>query len=107
MDRLQAHEQVSLSMDPLLTAKAIAKVLGVHPRTLSRLAQSSSFPQPIRFGRSLRWRADQVLAWLMSRVQVPSPAPFIRVVLARATVRNTLWISKPIARSSTDAIVLR
>ena len=64
MDRLREHEQVSLPMDPLLTPKAVAKFLSVHPRTLTRLALTSSFPQPIRIGRSLRWRADQISAWL-------------------------------------------
>ena len=64
VDRLREREQVSLTMDPLLTPKAVAKFLSVHPRTLSRLAHSSEFPQPIRIGRSLRWRADQISAWL-------------------------------------------
>ena len=58
------HEQVSLTMDPLLTPKAVAKFLSVHPRTLTRLALTSSFPPPIRIGRSLRWRADQLQSWI-------------------------------------------
>jgi len=51
---------------PLLTPLDVATLLGVHQRTLSRLAAdpSSRFPSPIRIGRSLRWRADQLGAWM-------------------------------------------
>jgi len=66
------HEQVSHSMDAtaefarLLTTEEVACVLKVHPRTLMRVAQDprARFPKPLRLGRIVRWRADQLHAWM-------------------------------------------
>jgi prophage regulatory protein len=48
----------------LLTADEVAAMLGVSERTLWRLLSAGKVPQPVRFGRSTRWRAAEVADWI-------------------------------------------
>jgi predicted DNA-binding transcriptional regulator AlpA len=45
----------------LITARDVAAILGVHLRTVWRLAQTGDIPQPVRISpRVLRWRAVDI-----------------------------------------------
>lgn len=47
-----------------LTARQAAKLLGISTRHLWALNSSGRLPAPIRLGRSVRWRRDELQAWL-------------------------------------------
>ena len=51
---------------PLLDPADMADLVGLSgPRAVyKRLARGSDFPRPIRVGRSLRWRPEDVEDWL-------------------------------------------
>ena len=48
----------------LISASALAELLSVSRRTLSRLQSKGALPPPIRLGRSVRWRLDIVTRWI-------------------------------------------
>jgi len=51
-----------------LTIKQVAKMLGVHPKTLQDWRKQGLFPEPQNFGlRTLRYRKDTIEEWLASR----------------------------------------
>ncbi len=47
-----------------LPAADVAKLLGISQRHLHTLNASGRLPRPIRLGRSVRWRADELRDWL-------------------------------------------
>lgn len=47
-----------------LTADEVAHLLGVSTRHIWALNASGRLPRPLRFGRSVRWRADELREWL-------------------------------------------
>jgi excisionase family DNA binding protein len=47
-----------------LTAVQVAQVLGVSRATVWRMHASGRLPSPVRFGRVVRWRQDELEAWL-------------------------------------------
>jgi prophage regulatory protein len=47
-----------------LPASDVAKLLNISTRHLWSLNSSGRLPRPIRFGRTTRWRADELRAWL-------------------------------------------
>lgn len=55
---------------PLMTVKDVAKVLGVHVRTVWRLSASAemgegNFPRPVRIAaKTIRWRRDDMESYL-------------------------------------------
>lgn len=54
----------------LLSKRAVADVLGVHPQTVMRLVRQRKFPAPIRtgeIGSAVRWRAEDLNAWIARR----------------------------------------
>lgn len=59
-----------ITIHPLLTVKDVARVLGVHERTVWRLASlaemdGESFPRPIRIGgKTVRWRWQDIEAYI-------------------------------------------
>jgi len=61
-------EQITIR--PLLTVKDMARVLGIHERTVWRMAAQAEagvtgFPRPVRIGRkTVRWRREDVEAYI-------------------------------------------
>jgi len=57
-------------LNPLLTVKTVAGILGIHVRTVWRLAAMAemgegSFPKPIRIGaKTIRWRRSDLEQYL-------------------------------------------
>ena len=62
------------TMSPLLNVKQVAKVLGIHERTIWRLAGlaemgEGNFPKPLRIGpKTVRWRLEDLEAYLSALV---------------------------------------
>src|SRR5690348_10946534 len=46
------------------TADDLARLLQCSKRHLAAMHSSGRLPRPIRLGRSVRWRADELRAWL-------------------------------------------
>jgi predicted DNA-binding transcriptional regulator AlpA len=55
---------ISSDLARLIDAKVAAHRLGISIRTLRRLSDAGNGPRPIRVGRCLRWRSDQLTAWI-------------------------------------------
>lgn len=55
----------------LVTVREVADLLGVHVRSVWRLAQSGEIPAPIRLSaRVIRWRLSDLRAFLDARSEV-------------------------------------
>jgi len=48
----------------LIDATGLAKLLGLSLRTVRRLDCSGKLPRPVRIGGAVRWRVEEVTAWL-------------------------------------------
>ena len=48
----------------LLNAQQVADLLGVSVRHLYKLHNSGRLPAPIRLGRAVRWRREELQAWI-------------------------------------------
>ena len=48
----------------LIQAEELAALLNVSERTLWRLLSAGKIPEPVRLGRSTRWRLDEVRQWI-------------------------------------------
>jgi excisionase family DNA binding protein len=61
--------------EPLVDAKRAAQLLGVHPKTVKRLAQEGFLPG-MKIGRVWRFRESALDAWMTAQLQYsghPSP----------------------------------
>jgi prophage regulatory protein len=57
----------------LLTAEQLAATLQVSKRTLWRMRSAGQMPRPIRIGGVVRWRRDEVAAWIAAGCPAASP----------------------------------
>jgi predicted DNA-binding transcriptional regulator AlpA len=48
----------------LMTARELAQNLCVDTRTLRRWRAAGLVPEPIQFGRSVRWRRSEIEKWI-------------------------------------------
>lgn len=48
----------------LLTAEELAEMLKVAVRTVWRLRSSGKLPRPVSIGSSIRWRKNEIVAWI-------------------------------------------
>jgi predicted DNA-binding transcriptional regulator AlpA len=53
----------------LITARKLAQLLEISPRTLWRLKSAGRLPAPVRLGGAVRWRLDEVRAWIAGGCQ--------------------------------------
>ena len=52
-------------LEPLLiTAEEFAGLAEISVRTLWRMGSAGQIPQPVRFGRTVRWRLAEVKSWI-------------------------------------------
>ena len=47
-----------------MTAKQAATLLGIGVSTLHRLRSSGRVPEPVKIGGSVRWRREELKAWV-------------------------------------------
>ena len=59
-----------VSFEPLLDDGQAAELLGIHPKTLQRLARMGEIPAH-RVGRFWRYRASELDAWLRGPMNSP------------------------------------
>jgi len=67
----------------LLTVKDAAAALSVSQRQVWKLHASGRLPMPVRLGRSVRWKRDELLAWL----EAGCPSRDVWEAMRRATIR--------------------
>lgn len=48
----------------LVSAQKLASMLQISRRTLSRLVSAGKILQPVRVGRAVRWRLEEVKRWI-------------------------------------------
>ncbi len=61
----QKQEQVNQTQQPLaVSARELAGMLGISLRQVWRLNSTGKLPKPIRLGGSVKWRRDEIVAWL-------------------------------------------
>jgi excisionase family DNA binding protein len=64
----------SEEFEPLLDVKKAAEALGLHPKTVLRMARQSSIPA-FRIGRYWMFRASLLDQWLNGRLQCTAANP--------------------------------
>jgi predicted DNA-binding transcriptional regulator AlpA len=57
----------------LLDVKAVAAHLSVSVRQVWKFRDAGRIPQPIRLGRSVRWRASDIEQWLADACPAVGP----------------------------------
>ena len=48
----------------LLSVAQVSELLGVTTRTVWRMRDYGAIPAPVRMGGSVRWRSDEIEAWI-------------------------------------------
>jgi predicted DNA-binding transcriptional regulator AlpA len=48
----------------LLDVRQTMAMFGLSKSSIYKLSAAGRFPRPVRIGRSTRWRADELRAWL-------------------------------------------
>ncbi len=78
-------------MEPLLSAKALAALLGIAEQTIyNRQSTGGNLPPSIKLGRLLRFRPSDVESWLNSQqVRHVAQPPAARPVARRRPGRPT------------------
>ena len=51
----------------MIDVRQVASILSISTRSVWRLVASQEIPQPIRFGRNVRWRLADIEAWIEAR----------------------------------------
>jgi prophage regulatory protein len=61
----------SLDREPrlpsMIDVREVASILSISTRSVWRLVATGELPQPVRFGRSARWRLADIEAWIEIR----------------------------------------
>ena len=55
----------------LVSRQQVAEYLGVTPQALSQMSVRHQGPRYVRVGRSVRYRREDLLAWIDSRIVEP------------------------------------
>ncbi len=55
----------------LLSAAQVSVMLGISVRTLWRLKSAGKIPTTVRVGNSVRWRREELIAWISEGCQMP------------------------------------
>lgn len=56
----------------MIDVREVATILSVSTRTVWRLISRGEIPQPIRFGRNVRWRQIDIESWIASQAPTNS-----------------------------------
>jgi excisionase family DNA binding protein len=63
-DGLKTLKGWILSMEQLMTVKDVAAALKVSVRQVWKLCSCGRLPEPVRVARSVRFRAEDIAAWI-------------------------------------------
>jgi len=62
--------------DPLIDINDLGRLLKVPTKTIRNKLSDGSWPiDPVRIGRALRWRKEDVIAWLETQNEDLPPLP--------------------------------
>jgi predicted DNA-binding transcriptional regulator AlpA len=61
---MSQNTDAALPDHALLTVDDVAHMLQVSPRTVWRLNSRSQLPKPVGFGRSVRWKQNDIKVWI-------------------------------------------
>lgn len=64
MNTVMVSGQFDQSISPLLTAREAASLCGLGLSTWWRYLSAGKIPAPVRIGGSVRWRRDELHAWM-------------------------------------------
>lgn len=62
-----SHTAAAVQTEPaacLLDTPAVAELIGCSTRHVQRLVLAGQIPAPLRIGGLVRWRRDELLAWI-------------------------------------------
>lgn len=62
--RMEAKSKTATSETQLLTVNDIAEICNIAPETVRRLTDRGAMPKPVRLGRAVRYRANELRAWI-------------------------------------------
>jgi excisionase family DNA binding protein len=79
----------TVDLPEIMSRKQLAAYLGMTEPALSQMASRGQGPRFIRFGRSVRYRREDVLAWLESRVVDPTQLQPTKKATAKKSTRTT------------------
>ncbi|MDP1560262.1 MAG: helix-turn-helix domain-containing protein [Pirellulaceae bacterium] len=48
----------------LLTVPDVGQICGIAPETVRRMTDRGAMPKPVRLGRAVRYRLDDIEAWI-------------------------------------------
>lgn len=48
----------------MVDRRQLAEILKVSPRLIQKLQASAHLPAPIRLGRAVRWRGEEIRSWV-------------------------------------------
>lgn len=55
----------------LISAAEVARLLCISTRTLWRQLSAGQIPRPVRFGGTVRWRAEEIRRWIAEGCPTP------------------------------------
>lgn len=58
-------------LEPLLTKKDVARIIGTTPNVVSHMASVGKFPRPSHLGKRAVWPESVVSAWLSVHLTAP------------------------------------
>jgi len=67
LEKKPAVAESEIHFEPVLDTREAAALLGIHPKTLQRLARSGKVPS-VRIGKSWGFRASALDSWLRSQL---------------------------------------
>jgi len=56
-------------MEQLLTIKEVVQIIGFKKSTIYKFIRENKFPQPLKFGKSSRWKKSEIELWIKNLKQ--------------------------------------
>ncbi len=63
--------QTSATLPLLISVESVADLLGISPRSVWRRLSSGEMIEPIKIGKSVRWRRQEVIDWVEAGCPIP------------------------------------
>ena len=63
--------QIAATLPLLISVESVADLLGISPRSVWRRLSSGEMIEPIKIGKSVRWRRQEVIDWVEAGCPIP------------------------------------
>jgi excisionase family DNA binding protein len=63
--------QTAATFPLLISVESVADLLGISPRSVWRRLSSGEMIEPIKIGKSVRWRRQEVIDWVEAGCPIP------------------------------------